>query len=321
MLRFTDEPLYTVVEALEARLAAARPGEVVRFEAPDPDAAAEHFAGEPGPGGRRRSLATWAALAAELGAVPCMPERLPDGFARLGLRKLDPARSWQRSGASGDPEKYGADSRFARVRKFEEPAFALPFRDALRFVDPPAGARILALGCNRGDELAAVARLLPDRAATLRLVGVDHCPSALAEARRRLPDAEFIEGDLRRLDALALGRFDLVLALNTLHSPSLDGKALFRALVSAHLRPTGAVIVGLPDVRYVDGEPLPGAAVRGFAHPELSVVLRDAAFYKRYLATHRFRVMVTGLHTVLVCGRPLPERVRRQRAQSAPASG
>ncbi len=307
MLRFTDHDLFAVLAALEPRVEALAPGQILRFEAPDPDRAFDRYDGELLDGRRHRSLAGWTALAEQLGAVLLRPRDADDGFVALGLRALDRGASWQtRAAPSGDPEKYGVGSGFARVRKFEEPAFLCGFRDAVRFIDPGPGARVLAVGCNRGDELDALARLRPD--AGLALHGLDHSPSAIAEARARHPGMAFAVGDLNAPGDLG-GRYDLLLALNVLHSPSLDGKAVLRRLVAEHLTPAGAVIVGLPNVRYVDHTLRFGARVKGFSHPELSVLVRDAAYYRRYLARHRFRVMITGQHTVFVCARPLPARV------------
>lgn len=308
MLRFTDDDLFAVLAALEPRLAALAPGEVLRFLAPDPDRSFAHYDGELIDGRRHRSLAGWVALAEQLGARLLCPRPAEDGCVRLALRKLDRDASWQTSSAlSGDPEKYGVDSGFARVRKFEEPAFVCSFRDALRFVDPAPGARVLAVGCNRGDELDAMVRLMPSHGFVCH--GIDHSVSAIDEARRCHPEMAFDAIDLNDADAMGqLGRFDLVLALNVLHSPSLDGKAVLRRLVAEHLTPAGAVMIGLPNVRYVDHGLCYGARVKGFSEPELSVLVRDAAYYRRYLAQHRFRVMITGQHTVFVAARPLPGR-------------
>lgn len=313
--RFVDDDLFFVRATLERALAGRAAGETLWFEAPDPDRAGL-YEGEPTPFGRHRSLAGWVMLAEELGACLLSPRPAGEGRVLLGLRRLDRGASWQtRAAPSGDPEKYGVDSGFARVRKFEEPPFLFAFARALDFVDPPTGARVLALGCNRGDELAALTRLRPDHRFDLH--GVDHAASAVAQARREHPQMRFYTADLARFEEppLAdLGRFDLVLALNVLHSPSLDGKAILQRVVAEHLTPAGSVIVGLPNVRYVDHTLNHGARVKGFTHPELSVLVRDAAYYRRYLARHRFRVMITGRHTVLVCARPLPARIQARSA-------
>ncbi len=307
--RYTHQPLYEVMADLEARLAG---GEPVEFEAPDPDRSAGHFAGESVDGARHRSLAVWVRVAEQLGCALTTPRPLADGFIRLGLRPLDDDASWHRTaGASGAPEKYGAQSVFARIDKFEQPDFLVAFRQAVAFVDPPATARVLAVGCNQGDELAMVLHARPQA----RLVGLDHSASAIERGRIQLPEADLREVDLNDFDALDLGRFDLVVAINVLHSPGLDGQALCRRLVTRHLTPSGGLVIGLPNSRYIGTALRYGAAVKNRSHAELSVLVRDAASYKRYLARHLFQVTLTGQHTLLVTGRALPERIRRQQAR------
>ena len=50
---------------------------------------------------------------------------------------------------------------------------------------------VLELGCGKGRDTAVL------RAAGLRVVAIDHSPSALAEARRAAPSATFVASDLR----------------------------------------------------------------------------------------------------------------------------
>lgn len=67
----------------------------------------------------------------------------------------------------------------------------------------PQGARLLDLACGPGNVSAYVARERPD----IALLGLDMAPAMLAQARQRVPGAEFRQGDCRRLDP-QLGRFD-----------------------------------------------------------------------------------------------------------------
>lgn len=307
MLRFTDQSLREVLDQLQQALAGVRPGESLRFLAPDPDLARGHFAGELFERGalrlRARGLATWVGVAEVLRATLSTPRPAADSFVELALRALDPEASWHaRAGDSGLREKYGQGD-YMRIDKFEEPSFLTTFAQALRFLDPREDARILAVGAHRGAELAAVdAELSSPR---MRFVGIDHCASAIAAARaaHRDPRFQFIEADLAEIGALGLGRFDLVLALNTLHSPGLDGRALLRSLIAEHLEDRAGVLLGFPNCRYLDHETLFGAKVRGYDHAELSLLLKDLSFHKRYLHQHGFRVTVTGKYTVLVTGR------------------
>jgi hypothetical protein len=169
---------------------------------------------------------------------------------------------------------------------------------------------VLALGCNTADELVLLAEVVPGLAAGGALVGVDHGEGALAVARARFPGPRhrFVAADLGALADLGLGRFDLALALGTLQSPGVDDRALLRRVVQDHLAPRGAVILGLPNCRYLDGELVHGARMKNFREPELGLLVKDVAFYRKYLQQHDRQVFVTGQHYLLVTAvaRPAP---------------
>jgi trans-aconitate methyltransferase len=203
-------------------------------------------------------------------------------------------------------ERYGADSPFARINKAEDPGFVVDLDDAVARLALPDAPRILDLGVNRGDELALLFALHPALSITAQVTGVDHSASALAVARTRFPAARcrFLEADLADLASLALGRFDLILSFGTLQSGELDDRALLRALVQDHLAPSGALILGLPNCRYVDGEVEHGARMKNFRQAELGLLFKDVAFYRKYLQQHRRRVYITGKHEVLLTAVP-----------------
>jgi len=213
----------------------------------------------------------------------------------------------ERTDTTDRTEKYGTGSPFARISKLEDPSFVLDMADALQRIDLPAGARVLDLGVNTGDELVLLLELWPAlRDATL--VGVDHSASAIAAARDRFamingPSVELHVADLAppgALAALGLGRFDLVLSIGTLQSPGLDDRDLLRRIVQDHLTPTGAVLLGIPNCRYVDSEVEYGTRMKNFSQPELGLLVKDVAFYRKYLQQHHRQVFVTGKHYVLV---------------------
>ncbi|MCA9704962.1 MAG: class I SAM-dependent methyltransferase, partial [Myxococcales bacterium] len=206
-------------------------------------------------------------------------------------------------------EKYGLHSSYQRIAKPEDPGFVLDLHDALERTSLPAAPRVLDLGVNTGDVLALLPALHPALAAAT-FVGVDHCASALARARARFdaPRHRFIEADLAELPRLGLPPFDLVLCIGTLQSPGVDDRAVLRSVVQHALRPEGAVILGVPNCSYLDGEVLHGAKLKNFTQPELSLLVKSVAFYRRYLQQHRKKVFVTGKHYVLVTA--VPERAK-----------
>ena len=168
------------------------------------------------------------------------------------------------------------------------------------FVAATKPAMLWDLGCNTGDEIALVLALTPTlRSATH--VGIDHSESAIAAARERFAGASNVVFHVADVNApIALGRFDLVISIGTLQSAGIDDRGLLRRIVQDYLSPHGAVIIGMPNCRYIDGEVEYGARMKNFRQPELGLVIKDIAFYRKYLQQHHKRVFVTGKHYLLV---------------------
>ncbi len=253
-----------------------------------------------------RPWRVWVDLAERLGLRMLTPRRIDGTLVELRFEPLArPATS--RPDVDVDAtERYGAASPFARISKPEDPGFVIDLAEALARVPLPPSPRLLDLGVNTGDELALVLALRPELRGRLEVVGVDHSASAIAVARERFAGerAHFVVADLADLGVLDLGRFDLVLSLGTLQSGALDDRALLRQLVQHNLADTGSVILGLPNCRYVDGELEFGARVVNRREPELGLLVKDVAFYRKYLQQHRRQVFVTGKHEVLITAVP-----------------
>lgn len=304
--RFHDEPLILIVRHLREALGGG--ASLVRIEVPDPDLGRGRYPGERvGPAGAlvHRPLRGWCDLAEGLGCRLLTPRAVDATHVALGFERLGPEAPWHVEGraagaeAESPRERYGADSAFARLRKLEDPGFLLGFLEALGRVSLPPGARVLNLGVNRGDELAAFAWLTPPP--EVSFVGVDHSASALAEARARFPDPrhQFLEADLNALPR-ELGRFSLVVSVGTLQSPGVDDRALLRRLVQEHLEPQSSLLLGFPNSRFRDGEVVFGARVRNLREPDLSLLVKDLSFYRRYLHQHGFRTFLGGKYDLLL---------------------
>ncbi len=277
----------------------------IELDVLDPDVGAGRYPGERAGANLHRSFRTWVELAERLRLRLRTPRAIEPPFVRLTFEPLaiDAASDAVLGATSDDPtERYGAGSAFARISKREDPGFVIDMADALARVDPKPGARVLDLGVNAGDELALAMTLAPVlRDATL--VGIDHSASAIAAARERFaaqPNIALHVADLATLGALALGRFDLVISIGTLQSPGIDDREVIRQIVQNHLAPDGAVIVGFPNCRYLDGEVEYGARMKNFTQPELGLLVKDVAFYRKYLQQHHRKVYVTGKNYVLV---------------------
>lgn len=294
-LNFTDEPLEEIVATLEGALGMLESGGRLEVSALDPDLSLGHYAGERLKVGgilyRHRPLRAWLDLAERFGCRLHTPSREGQHILLTFSRLED--TSWHENKGAGS-ESYGPTSDFSRVEKLEEPTFSLDYAEALRRVGLQCGQCVLSLGVGRGDELLPFIHLYPDT--DLTFTGVDHSAGALREARTRFPTGRytFLEGDLNALGTLELGRFDLVLSIATFQSPGVQGHTLIREVVQQHLTTHGNLILALPNCRYRDGEVLFGAKMKNFARPDLSLVVKDLAFYRKYLQQHGFQVSITG---------------------------
>jgi len=295
---FHREPLLEILEFVAQRLAA---GAAVGFCVLDPDLGRGRYAGELVEHGGalhvHRPLRVWVDLAERLGLRLLTPRAAAGGLIELRFERLDGRNRWA-AGAAAERERYGAGSSYGRISKLEDPGFVIDLAEAIGRAGLGRGPRVLDLGVNTGDELVVLGRELPG----VEVVGIDHSASAIEVARARFPAYQLIAADLAALPGLGLGVFDLVISLNTLQSPGVDDREVLRRVVQHHLAPRGAVILGLPNSRYVDGELSYGARMKNFRQPELGLLIKDVAFYRKYLQQHGRQVFVTGKHYVLVTG-------------------
>ncbi len=294
----------------QVRAALAGGATEVTLQVLDPDRGRGRYAGEvvdiDGVAHVHRPYRVWVELADRLGLRLLTPRPAAPPLIELRFERLDPAASPHDRPGRDLTEKYGADSDFARISKLEDPGFVIDFAEALGRVPLPERPRILDLGVNRGDELALMLATDPSLRGRARFTGIDHSASALAQARGRFPgaDVHLHQADLATLPDLDVGQHDLVVSIGTLHSPGIDDRELLRHIVLHRLAPGGSVILGFPNCRYVDGEVQHGARMVNFREPELGLLVKDIAHYRRYLAQHRMKVHVTGNHYLLVTGVP-----------------
>lgn len=298
---FERASLLEIIDHVERRLVAG--DREVTFAVLDPDLGRGLHAGELVDGYVHRPWHTWVELAERM-QLRLLTPRAHASSSHLVVLRFEPLAPVARTRASEDvTERYGLGSRYARISKLEDPGFVIDLGEALARCALGPTPRILDLGVNIGDELALICHHTP-ALATATCVGIDHSASAIAAARARFPAAnyQFIQADLNALPSLGLGTFDLVISLSTLQSPGIDDRELLRRVVQHHLAPDGAVILGLPNCRYLDGEVAYGTRMKNFRQPELGLLVKDVAFYRKYLQQHHRQVFVTGKHYVLVTG-------------------
>ncbi len=206
-------------------------------------------------------------------------------------------------------EKYGAESEFFAIDKTAQFSFLYHYQKALEFVNIKSKKRVLNLGVNRGDEFKVIKEMLSsDEFENIEFVGVDYSASAIEYAKRDFSahkNVEFICHDINSLEELNLEKFDLIISIGTLQSSNIDFNATFMSIYQNHLASAGAMILGFPNCRWIDGEMVYGAKAPNYSFSELSLVLKDIHFCKKYLQQKKYRVVVTGKDYLFLSARKI----------------
>ena len=301
MLQFTSEPMVEIVSRLEKIVSKLNATDILTFEVPNPDLGGSLYCGTPieidGTPSLHHSWKAWNDLAELLFCRMLTPKATSEHTVVLRYQKLDKADSFHQAKIENKEEKYGTLSPFSSISKNEEPSFLFAYRQALKQVNIEKRQTILDLGINSGDEFELIRTITEKNSyMQMQLIGIDHSPSAIKEAERRFPEknATFCCHDINRLDELALPKADLILSIGTLQSPGIDFKPLFMSLIQNYLSHEGAVILGFPNCRWIDGMMVYGAKAPNYSFSEMSLLIKDIYFCKKYLQQHKFRVTITG---------------------------
>jgi len=185
----------------------------------------------------------------------------------------------------------------------EEPAFFYYYNQALENVKIENKTRILNLGINRGDEFEVIKNKVDTHTyKKIQLVGIDHSQTAIEEAKRAFPNnnCTFYSEDINDIDKLHLEKFDLLISIGTLQSPSINFKPFFMKLVQEYLQKDAAIILGFPNSRWIGGEVRYGAQVPNYAMSELGQLFSDVMFCKKYLQQKKYRVTLTGKYYIFL---------------------
>jgi 2-polyprenyl-3-methyl-5-hydroxy-6-metoxy-1,4-benzoquinol methylase len=211
------------------------------------------------------------------------------------LQKLDTKKSFHNKEDSVD--KYGTKSEFFTIDKIKEFSFLHYYQEALKFVDIYTKNSVLNIGVNKGDEFSAIKEILPkEMYLSKHFVGIDYSSSAIEYAKQHIRDenVDFLCRDINKLQEINLGRFDLLISIGTLQSSNISFNAKFMELFQNHLQKGGAVVLGFPNCRWVDDEMIYGAKAPNYSFNEMSLVLKDIHFCKKYLQQKGYRVVITG---------------------------
>jgi len=192
---------------------------------------------------------------------------------------------------------YRTESHFFAINKMEEPAFLYYYQQALTNVKLENRSRILNLGVNRGDEFEVIKnRLNTNKYQNMELIGIDHSKTAIEYAQTQFKEnnVKFYIEDITNMDTLNLGKFDLLISIGTLQSPSINFKPFFMSLVQNYLEKNAAIILGFPNSRWIGGEMVYGAKAPNYVMSEMSLLFNDVIFCKKYLQQKKYRVTLTG---------------------------
>ena len=234
------------------------------------------------------------------------PTQLKNDNILLKFQKLNRDSSFHKTDKSS--EKYGVESEFFNIDKTKQFSFLFHYKDALKNVHVKKKKRVLNLGINKGDEFKVIQEILSDEEFnSTKFVGIDYSESAIEYAKKNFPqdNVEFTCEDINKLDELNLGRFDLIISIGTLQSSNINFNTTFMNIYQNHLEKGGAIILGFPNCRWIDGEMIYGAKAPNYSFSELSLVLKDIHFCKKYLQQKKYRVMVTGKDYLFLTARKI----------------
>lgn len=297
MHQFTNESLYQITNILNKDIHSLKAGENIEFTVLNPDFCDSTYSGTSvfinNTEYIYRSLKAYTELCELLFCKMLVPIPKDDKSILLRFKKLNTNESFHNTLKSS--EKYGTNSIFSKIHKNEEPAFLMPYLQALKNVTINKRTRILNLGVNNAEEFELIKKYASNFD-NLELVGIDYCQSAITEAKKKFKESNvhFIQHDINQLETLQLGEFDLIISIGTLQSSGIEFKPTFMNWVQNYLKKEGAMILGFPNCRWMDGEMIYGAKAKNYTHSEMSLLIKDAHFCKKYLQQKKFRVTLTG---------------------------
>ena len=224
----------------------------------------------------------------------------------LRFRKLNQNNSFHKT--KNSDEKYGVNSEFFNIDKVSQFSFLYHYQKALKFINIEDKKRVLNLGINKADEFKVIKEMLSyEEFDSKELVGIDYSSSAIEYAKKEFPhvNTKLICHDINKLQELSLGKFDLIISIGTLQSSNINFNEMFMDLYQNYLQKGGAIILGFPNCRWIDGEMIYGAVAPNYSFSEMSLVLKDIHFCKKYLQQKKYRVVITGKDYLFLTARKI----------------
>lgn len=140
-------------------------------------------------------------------------------------------------------------------------------------IDCPPAPVVLDVGCGSG---IPITRYLVEVGCLM--TGLDASGALLEIARREVPEASFLQGDMRLVEPG--GSFDAIIAWDSVfHVPRADHAAVF-ARFASWLKPHGSLLVSLGGSEWEGTSEMMGETFfySGYAHTESLRLLREAGF-------------------------------------------
>jgi len=299
MLNFSNHTMLDITTILEEKTDNLEAKSIIEFEVLNPDYCSSTYSGTTihieNDIYIYRAYKAWIDLAQALKCRMLTPVVNASHTIIIRYEKLNRDDSFHKS-ITDKEEKYGETSIFSQIYKNEEPSFLVHYKKALENIKINQRVRILNLGVNSGDEFEVIQKYASNFQ-NLEMIGIDYCSSAINAAKEKFKkhtNIFFFTHDINELNALELGRFDLIISIGTLQSSNLEFNPLFMSIVQNQLKRDGAIILGFPNCRWVDGEMLYGARVKNYPFSEMGLLYKDVIFCKKYLQQKKFRVTITG---------------------------
>ena len=299
MQKFNTFSMLEIIKILKKQLLQISAKDVLEFEVMNPDYLSSVYSGQQieieGELFIYRGYKAWVDLAQILYCRMLTPIVISQIKVIIKFEKLNEDDSFHRQ-ITQKEEKYGSDSIFSQIHKNEETSFIAHYLKALQNVDINKRTRILNLGVNSGDEFDIILEYASNFK-NLELVGIDYCASAVKEAKEKFHEYSNIDiflHDINELNSLNFEKFDLIISIGTLQSSNLEFNKLLMSIVQNQLKREGAMILGFPNCRWIDGEMIYGARVKNYAFSEMGLLFKDVIFAKKYLQQKKFRVTITG---------------------------
>jgi len=307
MQSFTTKSIMEIINRLQKQLTELNPKETIEFKVLNPDIVTSTYNGNLIKINDNeyiyRGYKSWLDLAHQLNCRMLTPHIIDEHFIIMRYEKLNQDVSFHKVDMPKE-EKYGTASIFSKIDKNEEASFIYYYMQALKNVSLSKRSRILNLGVNSGDEFEAIIKHA-DNFDSLEVVGIDYCDSAINAAKEKFAafkNIQFIQYDINELNTLDLGEFDLIISIGTLQSSNLEFNSLLMSIVQNQLKKDGAMILGFPNCRWIDGEMIYGAKVKNYSFSEMGLLYKDVIFSKKYLQQKKFRVTITGKDYVFLTG-------------------